>query len=199
MKDQSGDSSRNNRECQSESSQLYEVPIWNQALGPARGVQTHSEMYEIPHNHHYEYPDQSQSHQYEYPLVITPQTKNGKSDDTTGNKGDGQTEDDYSPLLRAPLNSEREDGEYAPLSNVEKGKEEASVKGIANEPNGLMYVDVIDKEYTSDVRVPLKDVNTTPSCGSLPRNGQKTNEKADIKGSKDGSDKLLYVYVLDDK
>jgi hypothetical protein len=144
----------------------------------------------MPLNHDYEYPDLTrQSHQYEYPSVVTPQTKTGESDVSTGNTA---VEGDYAPLVRPPLSNDKEEGDYTHLTNVGKGKEE---KNAGNEANGLVYVDVINEERTPDVTVPKKDGNK--QVPTLSSNGKTTDGKADITGSENEQDRLLYVDVLD--
>ena len=140
------------------------------------GVQPQSPKYEIPHSHKYEYPEQLPNHQYEDPDV---RVVNGG----------------YSPLVRPPLSrNESENSGYTSLINGQKTSEKAGATGKKNEADTLLYVGVIDDEYTPLVRSPLKDNEyDSPRYETPLNNGNKTSEEASATGRKDEGDGLYEV------
>ncbi len=119
-------------------------------------VQPQSAKYELPQSHKYEDPDQPPNHQYEYPDV---RVVNGG----------------YSALVRPPLNkSESENSGYTSLINGQISRE-ANATERKDQADRLLYVDLIDGDYTALVRLPLKD-NEVPRYQPLLNNSQRSEE-----------------------
>ncbi len=91
----------------------------------------------------------------------------------------------YSPLVRPPVTS---------LINAQVSTE-ASATGRKDHADRLLYVDVMDSDYTPLVRQPLKD-NEAPCYQSLVNNVRKTSEEASATERKDEGNGL-YDDVID--
>ncbi len=101
----------------------------------------------------------------------------------------------YSPLVRPPLSKyESENSGYTSLINGQVSKK-ASVTGSKDQADRLLYVDVMDDNYTPLVRQPLKD-NEAPCYQSLVNYGQKTREEASATERNDEGNGL-YDDVID--
>ena len=128
------------------------------------GVQPQSPKYELPQNRKYEYPEQLPNHQYEYPDIRV-------------------VDGGYSPLVRPPLSKyESENSGYTSLINGQVSKE-VSATGRKDQADRLLYVDVIDGDYTPLVRQPLKD--KAPCYQPLLNYSKKTSEEASATERKD--------------
>ncbi len=102
----------------------------------------------------------------------------------------------YSPIVRPPLGkNESENSGNTSLINGQISRE-ASATGRKDQADRLLYVDVIDSDYTPLVRQPLKD-NEAPRYEPLLNNGKETSEKASATERKNQADRLLYVHVMD--
>ena len=122
------------------------------------GVQPKTPEYELPQSHKCEYPEQLPNDQYDYPDVRMV---------------DGGS----SPLVRPLVSTtESENSGYTSLINGQISKE-ASATGRKDQADRLLYVDVMDGDYTPLVRQPLKD-NEAPCYQPLVKNGRKTSEEA---------------------
>ena len=101
----------------------------------------------------------------------------------------------YSPLVRPPLSKyESENSGYTSLINGQVSKE-ASATGRKDKADQLLYVDVMDDNYTPLVRQPLKD-NEAPCYQSLVNYGRKIREEASATERKDEGNGL-YDDVMD--
>ncbi len=101
----------------------------------------------------------------------------------------------YSPLVRPPLSKyESENSGYTSLINGQVSKE-ASATERNDQADRLLYVDVMDGDYTPLVRQPLKD-NEAPCYQSLVNNGRKTSEEASATERNDEGNGL-YDDVID--
>ena len=101
----------------------------------------------------------------------------------------------YSPLVRPPLSKyESENSGYTSLINGQVSRE-ASATERKDQADRLLYVDVMDDDYTPLVRQPLKD-NEAPCYQSLVNYDEKTSEEASATGRKDQGNGL-YDDVID--
>jgi hypothetical protein len=101
----------------------------------------------------------------------------------------------YSPLVRRPVSKyEHENSGYTSLINGQVSRE-ASATERKDQADRLLYVDVMDGDYTPLVRQPLKD-NEAPCYQSLVNNGRKTSEEASATERKDEGNGL-YDDVID--